>query len=209
MTPRHPMPPDPPPLAEPVAAAPWRHPQANRAARLAGREVAYRLERSARRRTLALQVGPQGLQVRAPLRAPLAWVEACLQRRAGWIVAHLQRQAQRAAPSWPEPTPALLAQARADLAARVAHWAPRLGVRPQRLRLSSARTRWGSASSRGTVSLNWRLVCLPDPLRDYVVVHELAHLRELHHGPAFWALVAQALPDWTVRRAELRRWALA
>lgn len=195
----------PPPSAK--GAAPWCHPQANRTAWLAGREVAYRLEFSARR-TLGLQVGPHGLCVRAPQRAPMAWVEDGLRRRADWIVAHLQRQAERVLPAWPSPTAALRAQARCDLSARVAHWAARLGVQPQRLRLSSARTRWGSASSRGTVSLNWRLVCLPEPLRDYVVVHELAHLRELHHGPAFWALVAQVLPDYPARRAELRRWPL-
>jgi predicted metal-dependent hydrolase len=58
------------------------------------------------------------------------------------------------------------------------------------------------------VSLNWRLVCLPLALVDYVVVHELAHLREMHHGPAFWALVAGVLPDYAERRAALRRYAL-
>ncbi|TSE20850.1 hypothetical protein Talka_00513 [Tepidimonas alkaliphilus] len=195
-----------PPPAD--AGAPWRHPQVNRTARLAGREVAYRLERSARR-TPGLQIGPDGLRVRAPQRAPAAWVEECLQRRADWIVAHLQRQAERPAPGWPPLTPALRAQARADLAARVAHWAPRLGVQPQRLRLSSARTRWGSASGRGAVSLNWRLVCLPEALRDDVVVHELAHLREPHHGAAFWALVAQALPDYAQRHRAERQWPLA
>lgn len=197
----------PPPPAEPPGRAPWHHPQANRRIVLAGREVHYRFERSARR-TLGLRVGPQGLQVHAPRQAPWSWVEDWLQRKAAWVLAHLQRQAQRPLPIWPEPTPALLQQARRDLTERVAHWAPRLQVQPARLRLSSARTRWGSASSRGTISLNWRLLILPEPLRDYVVVHELAHLREMHHGPAFWALVASVLPDHAARRAALRQWPL-
>ncbi|MGQ9724429.1 MAG: M48 metallopeptidase family protein, partial [Tepidimonas sp.] len=100
------------------------------------------------------------------------------------------------------------AQARLRFAARIAHYAPLLAVRVAALRVSSARTRWGSASTRGTISLNWRLVCLPGELLDYVVVHELAHLREMHHGPAFWALVGSVLPDYADRRAALRRYAL-
>ncbi|WP_236640400.1 M48 family metallopeptidase [Tepidimonas charontis] len=184
-----------------------RHPRASQSIELGGHIIAFELRRSARR-SLALHVGPQGLSVRAPHGLPWPEIEAFLHRKAAWIVRHLQRHGQRVAPAWPEPTPALLAQARVVLAARVAHFAPLLGVQPRALRLSSARTRWGSASSRGTIALNWRLAFVPAPLADYVVVHELAHLREMHHGPAFWALVAQVLPDYAERRAALRRIAL-
>ncbi len=183
------------------------HPRASQSIDLNGHTVAFELRRSARR-SLALHVGPQGLSVRAPHGMPWPAVEDFLRRKADWVLRHLQRHSTRTAPAWPEPTPAVLAQARALLAARVAHFAPQLGVQPRALRLSSARTRWGSASTRGTIALNWRLAFVPAALADYVVVHELAHLREMHHGPAFWALVAQVLPDYAERRAALRQIAL-
>lgn len=199
------MPPD---RAEPLASAPaWAHPRANREVSLHGQRIAYEFRRSARR-TIGLLVGPQGLSVRAPRWAAWPDIEGFLHHKAAWVLAQLQRQAARPRPTWPEPTPALRAQARARFAERIAHFAPQLGVQPGGLRVSSARTRWGSASTRGTISLNWRLLCLPDELLDYVVVHELAHLREMHHGPAFWALVATVLPDYAQRRAALRRHAL-
>ncbi|PXW99503.1 hypothetical protein C7444_101333 [Sphaerotilus hippei] len=87
---------------------------------------------------------------------------------------------------------------------RVLHHAPRLQVQPRQLRLSAARTRWGSASSDGTVRLNWRLIHFELPVIDYVVVHELAHLREMNHGPAFWALVHGVMPDYEHQRHTLK-----
>jgi predicted metal-dependent hydrolase len=73
-----------------------------------------------------------------------------------------------------------------------------------RLKLSSAQTRWGSASADGTIRLNWRLVHFGLSVVDYVVVHELAHLREMNHSPAFWDVVRSVLPDVEERRAQLR-----
>ncbi len=87
---------------------------------------------------------------------------------------------------------------------RVAHWAPQLGLAVPPIALSAARTRWGSCSSRGVVRLNWRLGFMPLNLVDYVVVHELAHLREMNHSPRFWSLVEGLCPDWRERRRELR-----
>jgi predicted metal-dependent hydrolase len=95
-------------------------------------------------------------------------------------------------------------QARALFEARIAHHAGTLGVHVTRLRLSSARTRWGSASSDGSIRLNWRLVHFPLATLDYVVVHELAHLREMNHSAAFWAIVRAALPDYEQRRRSLK-----
>ncbi len=86
----------------------------------------------------------------------------------------------------------------------VAHFAPLMQVNPSELRLTSARTRWGSCTSRGVVRLNWRLVKMPLPLIDYVVVHELAHLRQMNHSAAFWQVVAEVCPDYTERRKALK-----
>jgi len=93
-------------------------------------------------------------------------------------------------------------------AARVAHYAPRLGVAPQQVKLSAARTRWGSCTARGTLRLNVQLIKLPLYLIDYVVVHELAHLREMNHSAAFWRVVASACPDYLKLRRELKGIAL-
>lgn len=95
-------------------------------------------------------------------------------------------------------------KARTVFLERLAIHAPRLGVEVPPLRLSSARTRWGSCSQHGGISLNWRLLFMPLPVVDYVVCHELAHLREMNHSPRFWAVVEQLCPDWKARRLELR-----
>lgn len=87
----------------------------------------------------------------------------------------------------------------------VAHYAPLMQVTPKQLKLSSARTQWGSCTSRGVVRLNWQLVKMPLHLIDYVVVHELAHLVEMNHSAAFWRVVASVCPDYAQCRAELRK----
>jgi hypothetical protein len=95
-------------------------------------------------------------------------------------------------------------QARRVFEERCAHFAPRLGVRVRRLALSSATTRWGSASADGSIRLNWRLVHFAMPVIDYVVAHELAHLREMNHSAAFWEVVRSVVPDVDRVRARLR-----
>ena len=80
---------------------------------------------------------------------------------------------------------------------RVAVYARQLDVSVSRLGLSSARTRWGSCTSGGSIRLNWRLIKAPPSVIDYVVIHELAHLIELNHSPSFWQIVAQLCPDYT------------
>ncbi len=99
---------------------------------------------------------------------------------------------------------ALRDKARAVFAERLAIHAPRLGVAVPPLRLSSAKTRWGSCSHHGGISLNWRLVYMPLAVIDYVVCHELAHLKEMNHSPRFWSVVEQLCPDWRKLRLELR-----
>ena len=109
-----------------------------------------------------------------------------------------QEQIRDAVQSW------LQRQARKLFEERCAHFAPQLGVRVKRLSLSSAATRWGSASADGSVRLNWRLVHFALPVIDYVVTHELAHLREMNHSAAFWEVVRSVLPDYEHHRGALR-----
>jgi len=107
-------------------------------------------------------------------------------------------QIRDAAQAW------LMRQAKALFIERLDHFAPQLGVRYTKLRLSSAGTRWGSASADGSIRLNWRLIHLKLEMVDYVVVHELSHLRHMDHSPRFWDVVASVLPDHADRRRALR-----
>ncbi len=91
----------------------------------------------------------------------------------------------------------------------VEHFAPLMRVSPRELKLSAARTQWGSCTARGVIRLNWRLVKMPLHLIDYVVVHELAHLVEMNHSSAFWRVVQSVCPDYKQRRAELHGYGIS
>ena len=88
---------------------------------------------------------------------------------------------------------------------RVAFYAPQLGVKPNTLRISGARGRWGSCGANNSINLVWRLVMAPVEIIDYVVVHELAHLLRRDHSAAFWSEVARILPDYAKRRRYLKQ----
>lgn len=253
-----------------------QHPLSNRQAVLGNLAVAYHFKRS-RRRTVGMQITPNGLVVTAPAWVPLHEVDRILQARADWIVRKLQEQqhTQAAAPArlqWqdgmqlpylgghlvlrlvpprpmagrPDPprkraaTTARLEPAHGNSSTivgelhlalpqsaasgtlphavecwyreqalqrfheRAALFAPLLGVTPRQIRLSAASTRWGSASSQGVIRLHWRLLELAPDLIDYVVVHELSHLREMNHSPRFWHLVGQVLPHYRPLRTALK-----
>lgn len=102
----------------------------------------------------------------------------------------------------------LMRQAKRLFTERLDHFAPRLGVQWRKLSLSSAGTRWGSASADGSIRLNWRLVHFRLPVIDYVVAHELSHLRVMDHSPRFWDTVRTVVPDYTELRGQLRDEAL-
>lgn len=95
-------------------------------------------------------------------------------------------------------------QARRVFEERIRHFAAQLRVTCTRLSLSSAQTRWGSASADGSIRLNWRLIHFAMPSIDYVVAHELAHLRHMDHSPRFWDVVRSVVPDFEATRSQLK-----
>ena len=248
-----------PPAAPARGTSGVSHPPAveQRAARLAGKNIAYTLKRSSRRRSIGLRIDDRGLTVSVPLRASEKWLCSVLQDKAHWVVAKLDGWQVRkpVETSWADGeaihylgdalilrvVPGLFAatparhcgelsvfiandggeaqieravahwyrlEAERLFAERVAHYAALLEVAPRVIRLSSAKTQWGCCTARGTVRLNKQLVKLPLRLVDYVVVHELAHLREMNHSAAFWEVVGSVCPDYARLRRELKAIAL-
>jgi predicted metal-dependent hydrolase len=99
----------------------------------------------------------------------------------------------------------LRALARRELAERAEELARQHGAPMRRVMVRSQRSRWGSCSVRGTISLNWRLVQVPETVRDYIILHELTHLRHLNHSARFWAAVEKVCPDYRAAEAWLKR----
>jgi len=130
-----------------------------------------------------------------------------------WVAEHQRRVAQARA-SIPQDLSVheqrvLRARAKRELPPRLLELARVAGVTVRKVSVRSQRQRWGSCSASGLICLNWRLVTMPDWVRDYVLFHELMHLKRMDHSPAFWALVASVCPNYQSARRWLRRHALA
>lgn len=168
----------------------------------------YELIRS-RRRTLALEITRDcRVLVRAPLRLSQAKIDAFVESHTVWIQAHLEQQRQRMTSAPPPPTEAditaLKAKARAILPGKVAYWSEKMGIRPTGLKITAARKRYGSCSGKNSLCFSCFLMDCPEEAIDLVVVHELCHIREKNHGPRFYALLGQYLPDYKERKKLLR-----
>ena len=165
--------------------------------------------RRSRRKTLAIEVASAGrVVVRAPHSMGRHTIDRFLDERADWIDRAKRRIAERESASGPAPSAAeidaMRSQAASDLADRVDRWANQMGVQPTRIQIRNQATRWGSCSSSGTLSFNLQLMRVPVWVRDYVVVHELAHLVHPNHGPELWGLVARTFPAHREARMLLR-----
>lgn len=167
----------------------------------------YTLIRSSRR-TMALEITRDGrLLVRAPQRASQAVIDRFVASHADWIAAHLEKQRQRAQahpPLTEDELAALRQKARDILPGRVAHYAEWMGVTPTGIKITGAKTRFGSCSAKNSLCFSLYLMAYPDAAIDYVVVHELAHIRHKNHSPAFYAEVAKVMPDYRERRKLLK-----
>lgn len=162
----------------------------------------------AKRRTMSLQLDRDGRAVvRAPYGVKKEFIDRFVAEHEGWLARAREKQQNRRL-AHPEPTDeerkALLAQAREYLPMRVDYWSGIMGLTPTGLKITSARTRFGSCSGRNSLCFSWRLMQYPPEAIDYVVVHELAHIRHHNHSPAFYALIERYMPDWRERMKPLK-----
>ena len=165
------------------------------------------------RRTTALQVTPDGrVIVRAPKRCPRSFIEAFVRQKEDWVMRQLARfEKQRKEHPAPERPPLsdkdrarYISIARDIFTRKTAYYARIMGVSYGRIAIREQKTRWGSCSSKGNLNFNWWLILAPEEVLDYVVVHELAHRREMNHSKAFYAVVESVLPDYRQARRWLR-----
>ena len=163
----------------------------------------YRLSRS-RRKTIAIQITREGVLVRAPLGMPETVIRAFVDSKRSWIEKALQNRPETLPAFTPEQLRELTDLAKKDLPGRAARLAPQLGVSYGRITLRHQKTRWGSCSGKKNLNFNCLLMLAPEYVREYVVIHELCHLREMNHSKKFWALVEGMMPDYREARKWLR-----
>ncbi|MBO4321654.1 MAG: M48 family metallopeptidase [Clostridia bacterium] len=163
--------------------------------------MTYKLIRSSRK-TVSLQVGPEGLTVRAPCRVSKKEIDSLVEKRSGWIEKHLKKaEADRKAAAdagflTADDVKELGKRALSVIPGRVARYAPIVGVTPGRVTIRNQRTKWGSCSSGGNLNFNCLLMLTPDIVIDGIVVHELCHLKEMNHSERFYAEVLRAFPEY-------------
>lgn len=160
--------------------------------------------RHRRARRYILRVESDGcLRVTIPRGGSRREAEAFVRRNVDWIVRQRSRTQAELRPV--EHDRALRQQARRELPARLLELAARHGLAVTRVSVRNQRSRWGSCGRDGHICLNWRLVLMPSSVRDYVLIHELMHLRRMDHSPTYWRLVADACPEYQAARDWLRR----
>ena len=172
------------------------------------RGVPFQLIRSDRK-SLAIQIkGPEEIIIRAPLHMPEKDIWDFVARKWQWIAFHrdkLQESAPaRQAPFTQAQLNAMAEQMMKAIPGRVAYFAGRLGVRYGRITIRNQKTKWGSCSGKGNLNFNCLLALAPAEVLDYVVAHEICHLKEMNHSPRFWALVEGLIPDYKARRQWLK-----
>lgn len=162
-----------------------------------------------KRKTVAIQIKSDGrIVVRAPLRMSRADIMRLVEEKSDWIEKHLaqlRRQGDSAEPAFTAGQLRQLAEAaRQDLPRRAARFAPLVGVSYGRITIRTQKSRWGSCSSKGNLNFNCLLMLCPEEVRDYVVVHELCHRKEMNHSDRFWRELARVLPDYEKQRKWLK-----
>lgn len=161
------------------------------------------------RKTLAIQIGADGhVTVRAPKNCPQTAIDYFLQKKERWIQKHIHQTCEHFIPTEnklsDEERMRYIQIAREIITQKTAYYAALMHVTYGRISIREQKTRWGSCSGKGNLNFNWRLILAPENVLNYVVVHELAHRKEMNHSPAFYAVVQSILPDYKTAKKWLR-----
>lgn len=164
------------------------------------------------RKSLAIQITADGrVRVRAPKRMPHSTIENFLTEKEDWVLKHLQKQKDAAENSYFQNRPLSETEkkhyreiARDIFTQKTAYYSQIMGVTYGRISIREQKTRWGSCSSDGNLNFNWRLIFAPEEVLNYIVIHELAHRKEMNHSPAFYKIVSDVMPDYKNQQKWLR-----
>ncbi len=173
--------------------------------------MGYPLKRSSRK-TCEIKVKANGeVTVYAPIRMPMQIIEQFVRDKGDWIArtqdkfSTIKEQKKQVQPFSREEIYYLVQDAKRLIPPKVKHYAEIMGVRYNRITIKSQHTRWGSCSSKKNLNFNCLLMLVPDEVVDYVIVHELCHLKEMNHSEKFWAEVKRVLPDYKLSYSWLRK----
>ena len=172
-------------------------------------DIEVDLRENARARRINITVHRGGIvRVTKPRRASMREIERFIAQSREWIMRMKKRVESLSKTSRIESSKKEYGKYKKEALAlakgRIAHFSKTYGVAPQTVSIRNQKSRWGSCSHRGLISLNYRIVFLPPELADYIIVHELCHLREMNHSRRFWEIVAQEVPEYRERRMRLR-----
>ena len=159
------------------------------------------------RKTISLCIKDGGLVVKAPYGTKKQKIESIIMSHDSWIRKHMAKQQQRNqrfASLTDDDIKLLRKEAKRVIPLKASYYAKIMGLKYGRITITGAKTRFGSCSSKGNLSFSYRLMLYPDEAVDYVVVHELAHLIEMNHSPAFYRIVERVLPDYKERKKLLK-----
>ena len=169
-------------------------------------KIPYTLKRYRRSKRVRLSIScERALLVTAPKTTPFYFIEKILHEKEDWIF-----QTLKYFEGLPKPPSENLykkhkEEARELVSLRLAYWNQFYNFSWGRVSIRDQKTRWGSCSKKGNLNFTYRLAILPEKLSDYVIVHELCHLKEFNHSKDFWDLMARAIPDHKERRKELKK----
>ncbi|MCX6738505.1 MAG: SprT family zinc-dependent metalloprotease [Candidatus Parcubacteria bacterium] len=173
-------------------------------------KIPYILKRYPRSKRVRLSISrDRALLVTAPKRTPFYFIEQVLQEKQDWI-----RKTLKYFESFPKPSSLVSGrklyekhkeEARELVSRRLVYWNQFYNFSWGRISIRNQKTRWGSCSKKGNLNFSYKLALLPQELSDYVIVHELCHLKEFNHSKNFWNLVSQAIPDHKEKRKALHQ----
>ena len=159
------------------------------------------------RKSISIKVTDGNVTVKAPRGVSRKYIDGLVNKHRAWIEQTLIRERRRAeTENEPddEKIKAMKREAKVYFTEKCAHYANIMGVEYGTVKITGAKTRYGSCSAKGNICFSYRLMFFPDSVRDYVVVHELAHRIEMNHSPRFYAVIERFMPDYRERRKKLK-----